>query len=181
MFGKLCRVAALMCVAVAGPAWADHDGLAEHLPELSATFKPFHCYRIDSRHGWQRVPTGRYDGIAMFVLTRDNAEKQKKIGIRPYDGWSVDARTYPKVGLAGHTGEAARRLEPYAGYKALRSAPFGALLIAAPGLDARPVPTTSVSLPSVKFLDFRINDSAPALGDNDGAVVTCVSHLADGK
>ncbi len=117
------------------------------------------CYVVDSRQGWQ-----------YFTLLRSRSRVTSMSG-----SWSVDARNYGSVGARGHSGEDARRLEPYNQYKYDRSFPFGALFVDIPTDGYGYVQVSEQqSLPrSITRTAMRINDADNALGDNGGSLRVC--------
>ena len=117
------------------------------------------CFDVSSRTGWQYFDLGGpYTRIA-------------SVG----GGWSVDARSYARVGPQGHNEPG---LEPYNQYKYDQGYPFGALFVDIPtdgigyvwvrGAQQLPKPITRTAI--------RINDADNALGDNSGVLRVCFSR-----
>jgi hypothetical protein len=107
------------------------------------------CFDVSSRTGWQYFDLGGpYTRIA-------------SVG----GGWSVDARSYARVGPQGHNEPG---LEPYNQYKYDQGYPFGALFVWVRGVQQLPKPITRTAI--------RINDADNALGDNSGVLRVCFSR-----
>ena len=123
------------------------------------------CMNISARMGWQEV-------YFEFDLTPR---------ITTISGqWTVDSRNFPAVGTDGHQGDAAARLEPFSQYKYSPQYNFGALLVRSRETPDR-VLQGAQSLPLwSRYMQFRINDSNPTLGDNDGQLRVCFAPL-DGR
>lgn len=131
-------------------------GLCLSLLSLPAVAGASDCVDISSQRSW--VPL-RFEGGGGGV-------------VRSISGsWTVDARSYPRVGAGGHTGDAAARLAPFASSKVVGWANFGALLMRDAGGNIRPVSVGTV-IPG-GTTHFRINDSDQSLGDNQGALRVC--------
>ncbi|MGX1099972.1 hypothetical protein [Amorphus sp. MBR-141] len=130
-------------------------------PAAAAT----HCLDVDARRGWQYLELPDSFMIDWYF----DAD------------WTVDARSYPPVGVEGHRGADATALEPYAGFKLVRSLPFGRLLytdgdIVAnyAALDEELEAAARVGRPlDAARLGFRINDADAALADNAGKATVC--------
>ena len=86
-------------------------------------------------------------------------------------GWTVDRANFAQVGAAGHTGNAAARLAPFAGFKANQAHPFGALLMHDGNGKVSAVSVGTV-MPSSQ-VQMRINDSDQSLADNAGKLTVC--------
>jgi hypothetical protein len=121
------------------------------------------CYNVDSRNGWQYIDLPR------------SVRRVVSVG----GSWSVDARNYSGVGPEGHSGDAARRLEPYNQYKYDQGIPFGGLLVDIPtdGNGYVWVRSGSQTLPKqISRTALRINDADKALGDNAGSLQVCFDN-----
>lgn len=113
------------------------------------------CVSVDSRRGWQQFTLpGSFTHIASVS-----------------GSWSVDDRTYSRVGPEGHSEPG---LEPYNQYKLDQSLPFGALLVGGPnsgyfwakGPQELNSPITSTVM--------TINDTA--FSDNAESLKVCFSR-----
>ncbi|XZN89009.1 MAG: hypothetical protein ACM65M_15100 [Microcoleus sp.] len=117
------------------------------------------CYEVDARKGWQSFTLpGRFTQVVSIS-----------------GSWSVDDRNYKRIGPEGHSGEAAKRLEPYNQYKYTQTYPFGVLLVGVPGDWETAIPRPIWPLPKAvsQRVMMRINDADNALGDNAGSLLVC--------
>jgi hypothetical protein len=120
------------------------------------------CYEVNSRQGWQ-----------YFTLLRPRKRVTTISG-----SWSVDAKNYAGVGPGGHSGDDARRLEPYNQYKYDQNFPFGALFVDIPtdGYGYTQVSGAQVLQRQITKTAMRINDADNALGDNAGSLRVCFGN-----
>ena len=117
------------------------------------------CYEVDSRKGWQS-----------FTL---QGQFTRVVSIS--GSWSVDDKNYMRIGAEGHSGEAAKRLEPYNQYKYTQNYEFGVLLVGIPRGWVTGVPIPNWPLPEAvsQTVMLRINDADNALADNAGSLLVC--------
>lgn len=138
----------------------------------------FHsCYRIDAQKEWQRVAIQGDLRPSVMVLSTLTGTEGLLNSLTPPYRWSVDDARYARVGPEGHIGSAAQALEPFSGFKYLKSEPFGALIIRANQVDPRAFPLIAGSSrfpEGTRWIDFRINDTG--LGDNGGSLQLCVAQ-----
>lgn len=135
---------------------------APNLPTPNPPLQQSDCYEVDSRKGWQYFTVaGQFTHVVSIT-----------------GSWSVDYRNYRRIGPEGHSGEAAKRLEPYNQYKYTESYPFGVLLVGVPGDWETVVPRPNWPLPKAvsQRVMMRINDADNALGDNAGSLLVCFAR-----
>ncbi|NEO97765.1 MAG: hypothetical protein F6K58_03465 [Symploca sp. SIO2E9] len=126
-------------------------------PSTTGKLNNSKCFDVSSKQGWQS-----------FELP---SKLTRIVSIEGY--WSVDDKNYRPVSAEGHTGEAAKKLEPYNQYKYDQRFPFGALLVDIPQYhyiwisqpQQLPRPTAQVSM--------RINDDDNTQSDNAGSLRVC--------
>lgn len=110
------------------------------------------CHRVDSRRGWQSVTLpGAFTRISSVS-----------------GSWSVDDRTYRRVGPEGHSEPG---LEPHNRHKFNQSFPFGALLVYNPNSGYFWAKGPQQLGSSITSTAMRINDTA--FGDNAGLLEVC--------
>jgi hypothetical protein len=118
------------------------------------------CFTVSAQQGWQyfNLP-GSFKRITSIE-----------------GSWSVDDRSYARVGAYGHTGDASNRLAPYNQYKYDQNYPFGALLVNIPNYGYFWVENPQQLPRSINFTAMRINDGDNALGDNGGSLRVCFGN-----
>lgn len=139
--------------------------LADTIEPARQTFWAFTkvCVAIDAKKAWQRQDIG-----TVF--------KHPKITADDTEAWSVDDAKYARVGARGHRGPDAEALDVWSKYKFTFDAPFGALIVRSDDGTMRAATTDAVSitLPSTRYLDFRVNDTG--LDDNGGELQVCITE-----
>lgn len=113
---------------------------------------------VDSKNSWMDTGIDIEEG-AIFSVNKMSG------------GWSVDAKTYPRVDGCGYTNESETDLRNYPTLKTLSSAVFGALLVKSGNGTPVALCKNAYSF-SQGRLFMKINDEA--LIDNDGALILTV-------
>ncbi|MGB3669400.1 MAG: hypothetical protein WA984_04765 [Phormidesmis sp.] len=117
------------------------------------------CFSVKAQEGWQE-----FNSPSSFIEVES---------IKGF--WSVDDRSYPRIGPGGHTGSASDNLQPYNHLKYDKDLPFGALLIKVDDRNEEiwlQAPRRFENNSSI--IHARINDSDHHLNDNGGTLDICV-------
>ncbi len=117
------------------------------------------CVGVTAQKGWQYFNLSKPRSRITYVKGR----------------WSVDPNNYVFVGAEGHSGDDAKKLEPYNQYKYDQNFLFGALIVDIPTDGYGYIQVSAPqSLPRlITRTALRINDADNALGDNAGGVAVC--------
>ncbi|WP_428643182.1 hypothetical protein [Roseibium sp.] len=122
-----------------------------------------YCIDVQSKKGWQQLalPAGKIRRVSYS------------------GGWSVINGMFKPVGPRGYSGEDAKKLGPFYGYKFDQSYAFGEMLVR--DQAGRIVPFAEFAALAVRATDpagvyaFRINDKNEVLWDNGGVIRVCIS------
>ncbi len=161
---------AFLAMGLASPSQAQE--FAERVSVSVGDGNVTSCHSISAKRGWQRIEL--HDTDKEFVVVGKWALDDGRDYSGPSFTWSIDARTYKRVGKEGYLLDTLQT--NLARFKVLQSAPIGALLFRS---NAKPDKTYTLDndythyevFPNDQWYEFRINDMA--LGDNAGALQVC--------